>query len=119
MCLCNTLNAQHEISGTITDESGAAVNGAVIICSDATGQILAHDVSNIKGKYLITIDQATTVELSITHLSYEEIHTELQLTGKQTTWDCTIKESSNLLDQIIEYLCLDLYLVFHKLQNHG
>ncbi|MEM9546993.1 MAG: carboxypeptidase-like regulatory domain-containing protein, partial [Bacteroidota bacterium] len=101
MFLCNTLNAQHEISGTIVDESGAAVNGVVIICSDATGQILAHDVSNTEGKYLIAIDQATTVELSITHLSYEEIYTKLQLKGERTTWDCTMKESSNLLDQIM------------------
>jgi len=102
LLMCSiTTQAQHEISGSITDSSGLPVNGAVVICTDTVGQILSHDVSTAEGKYKITTNQNTTVELSVTHLSYEEIHTQINLTSTTTTWDCVLKESSIQFDEIV------------------
>jgi len=102
LLMCSiTIQAQHEISGSITDSSGFPVNGAVVMCTDTMGQILSHDVSNKEGKYELIADQNTIAELSVTHLSYEEIHTTLQLIGTATIWDCVLKGSNTVFDEIM------------------
>jgi len=68
---------QYKISGTITDSSGVAVNGAIITVTtnQETTNILAYTSSNISGNYNLIINESglDSIVLNVRHMAYNSI----------------------------------------------
>ncbi len=82
------LHAQHEVSGTIIDESGTPLAGASV-AEQGTSR---GTIADIDGTYSITVESSTAV-LVFSYIGYREL--EVELTG-QSTLNVTMTEGISL-----------------------
>ena len=89
LCGFSFAQAQTTVSGTVTEEDGSAVYGAVVRVVGVTG---LGTVTGNNGGYTLTVNQSVPFTLSV---SYSGLKTEeKQVTAGNTTVDFTLDRKS-------------------------
>lgn len=95
MALCSVLNVfaqQVLVSGNIVDDTGVSVIGASVLEKGTTN----GTISDIDGKFSISVSKESTLVVSFVGYSTQEIPVQ----GK-TFFDIVLKEDSEVLDEVV------------------
>lgn len=83
---------QHSVSGTVTDEQGIPVIGASVIVKGTT----QGTVTDMDGNFQLDVEPAQTIEISF--LGYKTVSLPV---GNQTTFQITLEEDAEKLDEVV------------------
>jgi TonB-linked SusC/RagA family outer membrane protein len=80
-----------KVSGTVLDNKGSSIPGVTVTCEDKSV------ITDIDGKYTIAIKNSK----SVLKYSYVGFETQIAIVGKEKTIDIVLKESVNVLDDVV------------------
>lgn len=99
---CSLASAQVErgqIAGTVTDQSGAAVQGAIVTARNQASNAQRTTVSSESGAYLIVGLEAGTYSLSVRSPQFKEYTANVEVTvGSHITFDARLSVNANVVE---------------------
>ncbi|WP_405246545.1 TonB-dependent receptor [Cellulophaga sp. Asnod2-G02] len=93
----STVNAQTEIMGVVTDDSGIPVAGANIIIKGTT----AGTISDFDGNYSLSSDLTGSQTIRVTYIGYGAVEKQANLSGGTVQVNIVMMESGEQLDEIL------------------
>ncbi|AIZ42887.1 TonB-dependent receptor [Cellulophaga baltica] len=93
----STVNAQTEIMGVVTDDSGIPVAGANIIIKATT----AGTISDFDGNYSLSSDLTGSQTIRVTYIGYGAVEKPVTLNGGTVQVNIVMMESGEQLDEIL------------------
>ncbi|MGD1839525.1 MAG: TonB-dependent siderophore receptor [Thermonemataceae bacterium] len=95
-CISITLKAQNSISGTITDETGAALQGATVLLKNTDKGAISND----KGFYQINDVANGTYTLIVKFFGYRSFEQQVAVTSVSLTIDAQLTEQEEALQEV-------------------
>ncbi|SFR60700.1 TonB-dependent receptor [Maribacter stanieri] len=89
--------AQTDISGTITDSSGAPIPGANILIAGST----SGTTSDFDGNFTFSTDLTGAQVLRISYIGFTSVDKPLTLDGTSQTVNIVLQEGGQLLDEVV------------------
>ena len=96
-----TLNAQHRITGIITDVEENPLEYANVVLKNATtNQLITGVITNTKGSFEITLETSQKVIIELSFIGYTSITKQLHITKNSNLGTFVLQEDSNLLEGV-------------------